>query len=59
MKLAAAYLKKKEEWREEVTYEVAYKVALNLLRDGFTTEAIAKATELTIEQVNKLREQLD
>lgn len=51
MNLSAAYLKKKEEWREEV--------ALNLLRDGFPSEAIAKATELTIEQVNKLREQLD
>ena len=51
MNLSAAYLKKKEEWREEV--------ALNLLRDGIPSEVIAKATELTIEQVNKLREQLD
>jgi len=54
MNLSAAYLKRREEWTEEAVS----KVALNLLRKGMTTELVAEATELSIEQVNQLREQL-
>ena len=59
MNLSAAYLKKKEEWREEVREETIYDVALNFLREGVVVEIIAKATGLTLQEVNKLRERLD
>ena len=55
MNLSAAYLKKKEEWREETIYDIA----LNFLREGVVAEIIAKATGLTLQEVNKLREKLD
>jgi hypothetical protein len=54
MNLSAAYLKKKEEWREETIYDVT----LNLLREGVVAEVIVKATGLTLQEVNKLREKL-
>jgi len=54
MNLSAAYLQKREEWKEEGIYEVA----MNLLREGIDTTIILKVTGLTIEQVNQLREQL-
>ena len=55
MNLSAAYLKKKEEWREEAVYDMA----LNFLREGVIAEVVAKATGLPLEEVNKLREKLD
>ena len=55
MNLSAAYVKKKEEWREEVIYTVA----LNLLRENVDMGLILKVTGLSIEQINQLREQLD
>ncbi len=52
MNLSAAYLKKKEEWREEVTEEIV----INLLRAGATSEFIANAVGLPIESIEKLRD---
>lgn len=52
MNLSAAYLKKKEEWREEVTEEIV----INLLRAGATSEFIANAVGLPIEAIEKLRD---
>ncbi len=66
MNLSAAYLKKREEWREEGIQEGEqrgeqlgiYKVANNLLRQGMSVELVSQVTELSIEQINQLREQL-
>ena len=55
MNLSAAYFKKKEEWRQEAICDVA----LNFLREGVIAEVVAKATGLTLQEVNKLREKLD
>ena len=63
MNLSAAYVKKKEEWREDGIQEGeqrgTYKVASNLLRQGMAVERVSQVTELTVEQINQLREQLD
>ena len=59
MNLSAAYLKKKEEQREEAIYEAIHDVALNFLREGVIAEIVAKATGLSLQEVNKLREKLD
>ena len=53
--LSTAYLKKREEWKEEGIYEVA----MNLLREGIDITIILKVTGLSIEQINQLREQLN
>jgi predicted transposase/invertase (TIGR01784 family) len=58
MNLSVAYLKKKEEWREEVTLEVTVNIATSLLQKGLNVEAIAEATGLSIETVEKLRDRL-
>ncbi len=58
MNLSVAYLKKKEEWREEVTLEVTVNIAMSLLQKGLNVEAIAEATGLPIETVEKLRDRL-
>ena len=55
MNLSTAYLKKREEWKEEGIYEVA----MNLLREGIDITIILKVTGLSIEQINQLREQLN
>jgi hypothetical protein len=54
MNLSVAYLKKKEEWREECKLEDA----VNLLRLGVASETIAEGLNLPIETVEKLRERL-
>jgi hypothetical protein len=54
MNLSAAYLRKREEWKDEGKIEVAR----NLLRQGMTVEFVVQATELTIEQIEQLRDQL-
>ena len=59
MNLSAAYVKKKEEWREDGINEGVYTVALNLLRENADMRLILKVTGLTVEQINQLREQLD
>jgi predicted transposase YdaD len=58
MNLSVAYLKKKEEWREEVTLEVTVNIAMSLLQKGLSVEAIAEATGLSIETIEKLRDRL-
>ena len=66
MNLSATYLRKREEWKEEGEkegkkkgiQEGIYKVASNLLRQGMAIELVAQATELTIEQITKLRQEL-
>ena len=59
MNLSAAYVKKKEEWREDGINEGVYTVALNLLRENADMRLILKVTGLTVEQINQLQEQLD
>lgn len=52
MNLSAAYLKKREEWREEGKLEVA----INLLQEGSTLDLIVRATGLLIETIESLRD---
>lgn len=54
MNLSITYLKRKEEWAEEVQA----KIAINLLREGSTSAFIARITGLPIESIEKLRDQL-
>jgi hypothetical protein len=51
MNLSAAYLKKKQEWKEETQIEDA----INLLRVGVSSEIIAQAFGLPIETIESLR----
>ena len=52
MNLSAAYLKKKEEWKEEAQEEMV----ILFLRAGATPEFIANATGFSIESIEKLRD---
>ena len=45
----------REEGREEGRQEGIERTAVNLLRDGMTTEKVAQLTGLTIERVEKLK----
>ena len=58
MNLSAAYLKKKEEWREEVTEEAHITAAIGLLQEGVTPEIISRALGLSIEAIEKLRDKV-
>ena len=62
MNLSAAYLQKREEWKEQGEKEGRKQeredMASNLLREGIDIEIITKVTGLTIEQVTKLRQEL-
>ena len=58
MNLSTAYLQKREEWKEEGKKEGVYQVASNLLRQGMAIELVVQATELTLEQIAKLRQEL-
>ena len=67
MNLSAAYQKKKQEWldegkeegKEEGVVLGINQVALSLIHEGFSSEIIAKATKLTIVEIEKLRSSLD
>ena len=63
MNLSAAYQKKKQEWldegKEEGVVLAINQVALSLIHEGFSSEIIAKATKLTVIEVEKLRSALD
>ena len=63
MNLSAAYQKKKQEWLEEGKEEGVVlgvkQVALNLLQEGFTLDLIAKATKLSIAEIERLRSSLE
>jgi predicted transposase YdaD len=54
MNLSVAYLKKKEEWREEGKEEIV----MNMLRTGLDIESIRNFTGLPIETIEKLRDRL-
>jgi len=54
MKLSEAYLKKREEWKEEGKLEVV----INLLREGFALDLIVRATGLSIETIESLRDRV-
>jgi hypothetical protein len=54
MNLSAAYLKKREEWKEEGKLEVA----INLLREGSTLDLIVRATGLSIATIESLRDRV-
>ncbi len=54
MKLSEAYLKKKQEWKEEVQIEAT----INLLRLGVSSEIIAQAFGLPIETIENLRDRV-
>lgn len=45
-------------WQEEGAQKAKEEIALNLLREGMTTEAIVRVTGLTLEQVQQLQVQL-
>ncbi len=54
MKLSEAYLKRKQEWKEETQIEAA----INFLRVGVSSEIIAQALGLPIESIEKLRDRV-
>jgi predicted transposase YdaD len=54
MNLSVAYLRKKEEWREEGKEEIV----MNMLRTGLDIESIRNSTGLPIETIEKLRDRL-
>ena len=54
MNLSAAYLKKQEEWKLEGKLEAA----IGFLREGVSAEVIARALGLSIEAIEKLRNQI-
>ncbi|NJN49800.1 MAG: hypothetical protein HC805_08615 [Alkalinema sp. RL_2_19] len=54
MNLSPAYLKKKEEWRQEALAEGRVEIALNMLQEGIAVEVIARTTGLSIADVEKL-----
>ena len=54
MNLSAAYLKKREEWKDEGILEGKAITAINLLREGFSVDLIVRATGLPIETIESL-----
>ena len=45
--------------QEETEAKAKREIALNLLRDGFAIEAIARGTKLSIEEVQQIQQQMD
>ncbi len=58
MKLSAAYLKKREEWKREGILEAKIEIAVNLLREGLSLDLIVEITELPIETIESLRDRV-
>lgn len=62
MNLSAAYLKKREEWKDEGILEGILEgkaiTAINLLREGFSVDLIVRATGLPIETIESLRDRV-
>jgi hypothetical protein len=56
MQLSAAYLKKREEWKEEGKMEEKLELAVNLLREGSPLDFIARTTGLPIATIENLRD---
>ena len=57
--LSQIELMAQEKGREEGREEGTKKVAINLLRMGLSVEQVAQATELSLEQIQKLQAKLD
>jgi predicted transposase YdaD len=55
MNLSAAYLKKREEWKEKGKLEGKSEAALELLRAGVEADFIAQTLEISIKEVEKVR----
>jgi predicted transposase/invertase (TIGR01784 family) len=62
MQLSEAYLKKRQEWRDEALEEgkqnTLRSVALNLLRQGISLEVITQTTGFSIAQIEQLHQEL-
>jgi hypothetical protein len=58
MQLSEAYLKKREEWKEEGKTEEKLEVAMNLLREGSALDFIARVTGLPIATIQEFRDRL-
>jgi predicted transposase YdaD len=58
MNLSVAYLKKKEEWREEGWEAGKEEIIMNMLRTGLDIKSIRNFTGLSIEAIEKLRDRL-
>ncbi len=58
MNLSEAYLKRKQEWKEEAQIEAQIEAATNFLRLGVSSEIIAQALGLSIETIESLRDDL-
>ncbi len=58
MNLSVAYVKKIEESKEEAREEATITAAIGLLREGVTSEIIARALGLPIATIEKLRDRL-
>ena len=58
MNLSAAYLKKKQEWKEEAQIEAQIEAAINFLRLGVSSGIIAQALGLSIETIENLRDRV-
>jgi uncharacterized protein YerC len=57
MQLSEAYVKKQQEWKEEGIQQGIQIV--NLLKQGVSLESIAQATGLSIEKIERIRQQLE
>ena len=57
MNLSAAYLKKREEWKQEGIESGITEVAANLLKEGFSVEIVMKVTGLTAFQIQSISPQ--
>jgi predicted transposase/invertase (TIGR01784 family) len=56
MNLSAAYLKKREEWKDEGKLEGKTETAINLLKKGMNLGEIAEVTGLSTEAIENLRD---
>lgn len=45
--------------QREAKAEAKREIAINLLRDGFSIEAVARGTNLSIEEVRQLQQQMN
>ncbi|MBE9033476.1 hypothetical protein IQ266_27475 [filamentous cyanobacterium LEGE 11480] len=59
MNLSEAYLKRRQEWRQEGIQENQQSTAVAALREGFSVEVIMRLTGLSRERIEQLREGLE
>jgi hypothetical protein len=58
MNLSVAYLKKREEWKQEGKEEEREEIVTRLLRNGLTVQTIAEMIGIPIESIEKLRDRM-